>query len=167
MKLGIKRMGVVVATASLALSGVAAIASTGASAAAKKPVHLKTYEIGYQGPLYLWLRSSEPRCAQPHSLAPRPSMASEACGSPIDKKLAALRSTKCCLCRDGDAEVVEEGLYADAEGLIVAVDAGPDGGLASQPGAADAGEYRSDDLVAEGEQGGDGPGCVRGRVVAP
>jgi branched-chain amino acid transport system substrate-binding protein len=51
MKLGIKRMGVVVATASLALSGVAAIASTGASAAAKKPVHLKTYEIGYQGPL--------------------------------------------------------------------------------------------------------------------
>jgi branched-chain amino acid transport system substrate-binding protein len=53
MKLGIKRIGVVVATASLALSGVATIAATGASAA-KKPVHhvkLKTYEIGYQGPL--------------------------------------------------------------------------------------------------------------------
>jgi branched-chain amino acid transport system substrate-binding protein len=51
MKLGIKRIGVVVATTALALSGVATIASTGASAAAKKPVHLKTYEIGYQGPL--------------------------------------------------------------------------------------------------------------------
>ena len=50
MKLGIKRIGVVVATASLAVSGVATIAATGASAA-KKPVHLKTYEIGYQGPL--------------------------------------------------------------------------------------------------------------------
>src|ERR1039458_6424255 len=51
MKLGIKRMGVVVATASLALSGVAAAAAAGRSGAAKKPVHLKTYEIGYQGPL--------------------------------------------------------------------------------------------------------------------
>jgi branched-chain amino acid transport system substrate-binding protein len=50
MKLGIKRIGVVVATTALALSGVATIAATGASAA-KKPVHLKTYEIGYQGPL--------------------------------------------------------------------------------------------------------------------
>src|SRR5277367_5835660 len=50
MKLGIKKIGVVVATASLALSGVAAIASTGATEAAKK-VKLKTYEIGFQGPL--------------------------------------------------------------------------------------------------------------------
>jgi len=50
MKLGIKRIGVVVATTALALSGVATIATTGA-AAAKKAVHLKTYEIGYQGPL--------------------------------------------------------------------------------------------------------------------
>lgn len=48
MKLGMKRIGVVVATASLALSGVATIASTGAFAASK---HLKTYTIGYQGPL--------------------------------------------------------------------------------------------------------------------
>src|SRR5579863_4278723 len=50
MNLGIKRIGVVLATSALALSGVATIASTGASAAARK-VHLKTYEIGYQGPL--------------------------------------------------------------------------------------------------------------------
>lgn len=31
----------------------------------------------------------------------------------------------------GDAEVVEEGLHADAEGLVVPVDWSPDGGLAS------------------------------------
>ncbi|MEO9180236.1 MAG: hypothetical protein ABI298_01145, partial [Acidimicrobiales bacterium] len=46
-----KKIGVVTATAALALSGVATIATTGASAAAKKHVKLKTYEIGYQGPL--------------------------------------------------------------------------------------------------------------------
>jgi|ERR1700722_2628378 len=47
MKLGIKRIGVVVAASALTLSGVAVIASTSAGAAGK----LKTYEIGYQGPL--------------------------------------------------------------------------------------------------------------------
>ena len=50
MKLGMKRFGAVTVAAALALSGVATIAATGASAASKKPV-LKTYEIGYQGPL--------------------------------------------------------------------------------------------------------------------
>jgi branched-chain amino acid transport system substrate-binding protein len=51
MKLGMKRFGAVTVAAALALSGVATFAATGASAAAKKPVKLKTYEIGYQGPL--------------------------------------------------------------------------------------------------------------------
>ncbi len=51
---------------------------------------------------------------------------------------------------------MEERLHADAEGLVVAVDKCPVRGLASAAGAADAGEDRGDDLVAEGEQGGDG-----------
>ena len=47
-----------------------------------------------------------------------------ACETPIDKK---------CLCcggpGSGDAEVVEEGLHVDAQGFVVAVDAGSGGGL--------------------------------------
>ncbi len=88
-------------------------------------------------------------------------MGLETCISPIDK---------CCLCgrRDGcDAEVVEEGLHADAEGFVVAVHASPDGGFASHAGAADAGQDRADDLVTEGKQAGDGAGSLRGDVVAP
>ena len=46
-------------------------------------------------------------------------------------------------------------MHSDAEGLVVAVDASPDGGFASYPGAANPGEDRADDLVAEGEHGGD------------
>src|SRR6266568_837511 len=84
--------------------------------------------------------------------------------------LAFLRSTKCCLCggRDcrGDAGVVEEGLHGDAEALVVAVDAGPVRGLASPAGAADPGQDGGDDLVAEGEQGGDGAGRLGRDVVA-
>ena len=38
------------------------------------------------------------------------------------------------------------------------VDRSPGGGLASYPRASDAGEDGRDDLVAEGEQGGDGAG---------
>ncbi len=49
MKVGMKRFGAVTVAAALTLSGVATIAATGASAASKKK--LKTYEIGYQGPL--------------------------------------------------------------------------------------------------------------------
>ena len=67
----------------------------------------------------------------------------------------------------GDAEVAEEGLHGDAEGFVVAVDGSPGGGLASDPGAADAGEDRCDDLVAEGEQGGDGAGGWCWGLVAP
>jgi hypothetical protein len=56
-----------------------------------------------------------------------------------------------------DAQVLEERLHADAEIFIVPVDGGPGGGLASLAlGAADAGEDGGDDLVAQGEQGGDG-----------
>jgi len=51
MKLGMRKIGVVSATAALVLSGVATFAATGASAAAKKAPKLKTYSIGYQGPL--------------------------------------------------------------------------------------------------------------------
>jgi hypothetical protein len=83
--------------------------------------------------------------------------------------LAFLRSTNCCLCGccDGrDAEVVEEGLHAGAEGFVVAVDGSPVGGLASYAGAADPGQDGGDDLVAEGEQGGDGAGGVGRDVVA-
>jgi branched-chain amino acid transport system substrate-binding protein len=51
MKLGMKRFGAISVAAALTLTGVATFAASGASAAAKKPVKLKTYEIGYQGPL--------------------------------------------------------------------------------------------------------------------
>jgi branched-chain amino acid transport system substrate-binding protein len=47
MKLGLKGYGVIAASSALAISGVITVASTGASASVK----LKTYEIGYQGPL--------------------------------------------------------------------------------------------------------------------
>src|SRR6266567_6529988 len=96
--------------------------------------------------------------------------------------LAFLRSTKCCLCGcwcGRDAKVVEEDLHADAEALVVTVDAGRVGGLASQAGAADTGDERGDDLVAEGEKRRDRAGgagrdavtaCVPGldgQVLAP
>jgi hypothetical protein len=75
-------------------------------------------------------------------------------------ELAFLPSATCCLWGGRgdrrDPEVVEEGLHADAEGFVVAVDDGPVRGFASAAGAADAGEDRGDDLVAEGEQGSDG-----------
>jgi hypothetical protein len=60
---------------------------------------------------------------------------------------------------------VEEGLHADAEGLVVTVDGGPVRGLASAAGAADAGDDWRDDVVAQREQGGDGAGRV-GRMAA-
>ena len=52
--------------------------------------------------------------------------------------------------------MVEEGLHVDADLFVVTVDACPVRGFASHAGAAHRGEDRSDDLVAEGEQGGDG-----------
>src|SRR6266704_1637857 len=67
-----------------------------------------------------------------------------------------MRSTKCCLCGGGDAEVVEEGVHADAEGFVVAVDLVPVGGLTSHSGAAYPGQDRAEDGVAEGEEGGEG-----------
>src|SRR5258708_3464147 len=84
--------------------------------------------------------------------------------------LAFLRPTNCCLCSGScdrrDAEVVEEVLHADAEGLVVAVDGGPVRWLASAARAAHAREDGGDDLVAEGEQGGDGAGRLGRGVVA-
>src|SRR5258708_24500048 len=82
--------------------------------------------------------------------------------------LAFLRSTKCCLCGGwwSDAEVAEERLHADAEGLVVAVDGGPVRWHASAARAAHAREDGGDDLVAEGEQGGDGAGRLGRGVVA-
>jgi hypothetical protein len=62
--------------------------------------------------------------------------------------------------------VPEQGLHADAEVLVVAVDGGPVFGLAAHAGAADPGQDRRDDVVAEGEQRGDGPGGVCRDVVA-
>ena len=55
---------------------------------------------------------------------------------------------------------MEEDLHADAEALVVTVDSGPAGGLAAHAGAADAGDDRGDDLVAEGEQRRDRAGGV-------
>jgi hypothetical protein len=61
---------------------------------------------------------------------------------------------------------VEEGLHADTEGLVVAVDAGPVGGFAAAAGAADSCDDRRDDLVAQGEQRRDGSGGAGRDVVA-
>jgi branched-chain amino acid transport system substrate-binding protein len=47
MKLGLKGYGVIAASSALAISGVITVASSGASASVK----LKTYSIGYEGPL--------------------------------------------------------------------------------------------------------------------
>ena len=49
-----------------------------------------------------------------------------------------------------DADVLEQGLHADAQGLGVAVDGGPDFGFTAHAGAADSGEDRCDDVVAQG-----------------
>jgi hypothetical protein len=48
----------------------------------------------------------------------------------------------------------------------VAVGGGPDSGLASHPGAADSGQDRGDDMMAEGEQGADSAGGGWRDVVA-
>src|SRR5512143_3849020 len=79
------------------------------------------------------------------------------------------RSTKCCLCRDrgvADAEVVEEGLHVDPEGLVVAVDGGPDRGCASEAWAADAGQDGRGDVLAQSQQRRDGAGSLEGDLVA-
>jgi hypothetical protein len=80
--------------------------------------------------------------------------------------LALLRSTICCLCGCVDAEVVEEGVHADADLFVVAVDGGPGRRLAAEAWAAHAGQDGRDDVVAEGEQGGDGAGGLGREVVA-
>ena len=60
----------------------------------------------------------------------------------------------------------EQCLHADAEVLVVAVGGGPDLGFAADAGAADPGHDRGDNVVPEGEQGGDGAGGLRRDVVA-
>jgi Transposase len=60
---------------------------------------------------------------------------------------------------------VEEGLHVGAEGFVVAVDAVQCAGLRPMRGCGP-GEDRGDDLVAEGEEGGDGAGGVGRDVVA-
>jgi len=59
------------------------------------------------------------------------------------------------------------GLRDDVWALVVSVDGGPVGGLAAEPGAADTGQDGADDLVAEGEQAGDGASGLWGDLVAP
>ena len=61
---------------------------------------------------------------------------------------------------------MEEGAHVVAEVLVVAVDGGV--GLGGSPGAgsADAGEDWGDDLIAQGEERGDGPRGLTGDVVA-
>jgi len=62
---------------------------------------------------------------------------------------------------------VEEGVHVEPEGFVVAVDAGPGGGFASPSWAADTGQDGADDLLAQGEQVGDGAGWLWRQVVAP
>jgi len=50
----------------------------------------------------------------------------------------------------------EQGLQVDPQGFVVAIDGGPDHGFAAHSWAADTGDGGRDDLVAEGEEGGDG-----------
>ena len=57
-------------------------------------------------------------------------------------------------------------MHVDAESFVVTVDAGQVRGFASQAGAAHRGEDRGDDLVAQGEQGGDGARGQRWDSVA-
>jgi hypothetical protein len=63
--------------------------------------------------------------------------------------------------------VLEQGLHADAEVLVVAVDGGPDRGFAANAGAADPGEDGCDDVVAQDEEGGDGPGGLQDAAKSP
>src|SRR6266581_5511373 len=67
----------------------------------------------------------------------------------------------CCLCGcwgGVDAEAAEEAVHVGAEGFVVAVDSGPGGGHGPVAVDADAGDEGADDVVGEGEQGGDGAG---------
>ena len=54
----------------------------------------------------------------------------------------------------------------DAQGLVVAVDGGPDLGLAAHARAADPGQDGRDNVIAECKQRGDGTGAVRRDMVA-
>jgi hypothetical protein len=62
--------------------------------------------------------------------------------------------------------VAEQGLHADAEVVVFAVYGGPDGGFVAHTGAPDPGDDGLDDVVTEGEQGGDYAGGLRRDVVA-
>src|SRR5260370_39703193 len=64
-----------------------------------------------------------------------------------------------------DAEVAEEGVHVDPEGLVVTVDRSPGGGDAVAAPDADSGQERGDDLVAEDEHGGDGAGGLRRDLI--
>ena len=72
----------------------------------------------------------------------------------------------CCLCRGVDREVVEEGAHVVAEVLVVAVDGGVRLGGSPGAGSVDAGEDWGDDLIAQGEERGDGPRGLTGAAVA-
>ena len=62
---------------------------------------------------------------------------------------------------------MEEGLHAEAEGFIVAVDRCPGGGFAPSSRAPDAGQDGTDHLVADQEQRSDGASRIWGDPVAP
>jgi hypothetical protein len=70
----------------------------------------------------------------------RPAQPLEACIPPIDKMLFMRRLRLRC-----DAQIVEEGLHADAEGLVVLAGSGPVRGFASAAGTAGAGDDRRED----------------------
>ncbi|KMV15231.1 hypothetical protein ACT16_23020 [Mycobacterium heckeshornense] len=57
-------------------------------------------------------------------------------------------------------------MHVDADSFVVTVDAGPVRGFASHLGATDPCEDGADDLIAQGEQGGDGARGQRRDVVA-
>jgi len=73
-------------------------------------------------------------------------------------------STIYCLC-GGDSEVGEESAHPDAEGVVVAVDSGSGFRWPAWRWAAEAGEDRRDDLVAEGGDARNDAGRFRADAV--
>ena len=65
-----------------------------------------------------------------------------------------------------DGEVVEEGLHGDADLFVVAVGSGPARRSGPAVGAAETGQDGSDDVIAQGDETGDGPCGVGWDVVA-
>src|SRR5215472_8522451 len=71
-----------------------------------------------------------------------------------------------CLCRGCDPQVCEQGLHDDPEPLVVAIGGRPGRRLTPQAWTANAGQDGDDNLVAQGEEGSDGPRPGRRHSIA-